>query len=166
MMKTDLVMDFRTDKENNSIYITREFSADIRTVWDAWTKSEILDRWWAPQPYHVETKSFDFSEGGKWLYAMVGPENDIHWSRLDFVRIEPLKEFVGYDAFSDENGNIDPKMPRSQWTNSFIEKDSITTVISVLKFDNSADLETLVKMGFKEGLSMGYKNLDEVLATL
>ncbi|WP_257867923.1 SRPBCC domain-containing protein [Flavobacterium sp. J372] len=72
-MKNDLLFDFNVNKENKTIIITREFAAGVALVWKAWTTPELLDQWWGPQPWRAETKSMDFTEGGYWLYAMVGP---------------------------------------------------------------------------------------------
>src|SRR6476620_7577409 len=105
-MTQDLLFDFTVDKENSTIHITREFAADLDLVWDAWTKSEILDQWMAPHPYHIETKEMDFREGGRWLYAMVTPENvKLGWSLAQFLKIVPKSSFTTRNSFSDENGN-------------------------------------------------------------
>ncbi|MDQ3073423.1 MAG: SRPBCC domain-containing protein, partial [Bacteroidota bacterium] len=60
------------DAKNNRLQITREFAAPVEQVWNAWTNSEILDLWWAPKPWKTETKSMNFSVGGRWLYSMAG----------------------------------------------------------------------------------------------
>jgi uncharacterized protein YndB with AHSA1/START domain len=72
-MNKYLNYDFVVNKDNNNIKISREFAANISLVWDAYTKSDILDKWWAPKPWKARTKKMDFREGGSWLYAMVGP---------------------------------------------------------------------------------------------
>ena len=77
-MKMTLFFDFTVDKTKNTINIKREFAADRVTVWDCYTKSEILDQWWMPMPWRSRTKSMDFREGGKWLYAAVGPNGEEH----------------------------------------------------------------------------------------
>ena len=76
----NLLFDFTVDKAANTIYITREFAADLDLVWDAFTKAEILDQWMAPKPWRVQTKEMDFREGGRWLYAMISTENVARWS--------------------------------------------------------------------------------------
>ena len=43
-----LLFDFTVDKATNTIHVTREFAADLDLVWDAFTKSEMLDQWSAP----------------------------------------------------------------------------------------------------------------------
>ena len=50
-MKNNLQFDFTVDKSTKSVFITKEFSAELSLVWDAFTKQEILDQWWAPKPW-------------------------------------------------------------------------------------------------------------------
>ena len=98
-MNSNLLFDFSVNKENNTIHVTRDFAANLSLVWEAWTKPEILDLWWAPKPYQTKTKSMDFKEGGTWLYCMVSPENEVHWCKLDYKKIDPQKAYSGLDAF-------------------------------------------------------------------
>jgi uncharacterized protein YndB with AHSA1/START domain len=163
-MNSNLVFDFSVDKENNTINVKREFAAPLQKVWAAWTQSELLDQWWAPKPWKAETKTMDFREGGRWIYAMVGPEGEKHWSLSDFKSVEAQKSFSNLNAFSDENGGITPGAPRSFWNNSFNSNGETTTVDIAIKFDKLEDLEGYIKMGFKEGFTMGLGNLDELLA--
>ena len=86
-MKSGLLFDFNVNKENKTLNVTREFAADKNLVWSAWTEKEILDQWWAPKPWKTDTKSMDFREGGRWLYAMCGPEGEEHWSFSDFTSV-------------------------------------------------------------------------------
>lgn len=161
-----LLFDFSVDKENNTILVKREFAARLELVWDAWTKPELLDKWWAPKPYRTETKSMDFREGGIWLYAMISPENKKLWCKAAYKTIDPQKNFSYSDAFCDENGKENTKKPVSFWTNIFSENDGITTVNITLKQNSLADLEKIIEMGFKEGFTMALGNLDDWIATL
>lgn len=166
-MNTNLLFDFSVDKEQKSILVIRSFAAPLDLVWDAWTKAELLDQWWAPKPYRVETKSMDFREGGSWLYAMISPENEAHWCRADYKKITPKQSFSGLDAFCDEAGNLIADFPRSLWNNHFSETDDETTTVQIsLQFDSLEDLEKIIDMGFKEGFTMGLENLDTLLLTL
>ena len=47
-MNNDLFFDFTVDKAAKKVFVTKEFNAELSLVWDAFTKSEILDQWWAP----------------------------------------------------------------------------------------------------------------------
>ncbi|HMG08374.1 MAG TPA: hypothetical protein VK609_07675 [Mucilaginibacter sp.] len=41
-MNNDLLFDFTGDKAAKTVFITREFTAGLSLVWDAFTKQEIL----------------------------------------------------------------------------------------------------------------------------
>ena len=163
-MNSNLKFDFTVDKETNTVNVKREFAAQRSLVWDAYTKAEILDQWWAPKPWLSKTKSMDFKVGGRRIYAMVGPEGEEHWALADFTSISPISNFQFLDAFCDENGNLNIEMPRSSWDVAFIDQNETTLVVITIQHENLADLEQLIEMGFKEGFTMALDNLDEVLA--
>lgn len=165
-MKSNLLFDFTVNKENNTIHIQREFDADLGLVWKAWTSAELLDQWWGPKPWRAETKTMDFREGGSWLYAMVGPEGEKHWSRSDYITIVKEKSFTQKDGFCDENGTMNPAFPQNLLENSFSQKENKVKVDMLLTFDKLEDLETTLAMGFKEGMTIDFDQLDELLSTL
>jgi uncharacterized protein YndB with AHSA1/START domain len=159
----NLFMDFSVDKGNNKINVKREFAAPLHNVWDAWTKSEILDLWWAPKPYAAKTKSMDFREGGTWFYSMLG-EGQEHRCRADYKAIRPQESYTALDAFCDENWNTNTEFPRTAWNVAFSESNGSTFVNVSLTYEKLSDLEMIMQMGFKEGFTMAMGNLDEVLA--
>lgn len=165
-MSTNLTFDFSVNKENKTIEVKREFAAARPLVWDAYTKSEILDQWWAPAPWKARTKTMDFREGGHWHYAMVGPEGEEHWAMVNYLTIQVHKAFSGLDAFADAEGNINKEMPQSKWQVNFSDQGESTMVDFHISFDDLSQLETTIQMGFKEGLSIAMEGLDELLASL
>jgi len=165
-MKPTLLFDFTVKKENKTIHIKREFDANLELVWQAWTTAELLDQWWAPKPYHIETKLLDLTVDGMWLYAMVSPQDEKMWCKADYKTIETNKLLSWLDAFCDENGNANNQKPRSLWANIFTEVNGITTVNATLQHDKLEDIEMMIEMGFKEGLTLALGNLDELLLTL
>lgn len=165
-MKPTLVFDFIVDKENKTIHITREFAANLELVWQAWTTPKLLDQWWGPQPWRAETKTMDFREGGFWHYAMVSPEGEKHYSKTNFISIVKEKSFASKGGFCDENGTMNPAFPQNLWENNFIPKDNKVQVDILLTYDTFADLEKEIEMGFKEGITIDFQQLDELLPTL
>ena len=63
--KNSMQMDFLVDKETKTVSITKEFAFELDLVWDAYTKPELLDQWWAPKPWMSRTKAMDFKVGGR-----------------------------------------------------------------------------------------------------
>lgn len=164
----NLLFDFTVDKATSTIYVTREFAADLDLVWDAFTKAEILDQWMGPKPWRVQTKEMDFREGGRWLYAMMSPENvAAGWALHEFIKIEPKSSFMTRNSFCDENGNpLDTGFTSSLTTNSFKAGAGVTTVQIVKKMASLAELEQFVATGYQEGMAMAMQNLDEYILTL
>jgi uncharacterized protein YndB with AHSA1/START domain len=163
-MKSNLLMNFTVDKENSTVNVKREFNAPLADVWSAWTQPEILDQWWAPAPWKARTKKMDFKEGGRRLYAMVGPEGEEHWAIADFTSITPKSNFKYLDAFSDSEGNLNKDFPRSDWNVNFSEQGNSTIVDIVIKHEKLSDLEKIIEMGFKEGFTIAMEGLDEIFA--
>ena len=161
----NLLFDFTVDKATKTIFVTREFAADLDLVWDAFTKAELLARWTAPKPFRAFIKEMDFREGGRCLTAMITPENVYHWSLAEYVKIEPKSSFTSRNSFCDENGNNIGKAS-SMTTTSFKAGTEKTTVYVDKKFDDLAVLEMMATSGFKEGTIAGMTNLDELLRTL
>ena len=164
-MNSNLTMDFSVNKENHTISVKREFAATLPLVWKAFTRSEILDKWWAPSPWKAKTKAMDFTEGGQWLYTMSAPNGEEHWSFTKYITIKNEEEFTATDGFSDSNGNVNSEMPQSKWKVNFssLEKNSLVNI--EITFNDLAQLESTIDMGFKEGFTMGLSNLDVYLAS-
>ena len=168
-MKNDLLFDFTVDKTTKTVFINREFDADLSLVWDAFTKQEILDQWWAPKPWASKTKFMNFEVGGRRFYAMVSPEGQERWSIQKYTSITPKTNFKFLNAFADKDEN--PELPGSEWDINFSEQNgpdsNQVTKVSISIYNESlARLEKMIEMGFKEGFTMTLKTLEDLLTTL
>jgi uncharacterized protein YndB with AHSA1/START domain len=162
----NLLFDFIVDKTTKTVFVNKEFDAGQSLVWDAFTKPEILDQWWAPKPWASQTKSMDFKVGGRRIYAMVSPEGQQHWSIQEFTSISPITNFTMLSAFADQDGNINAHLPGSNWDLNFSEQEGTTTVSIIIKHKELADLEKMIEMGFQGGFTMTLNYLENLLRTL
>lgn len=163
--KNNLPFEFTVDKTINTVFVNRAFAADLALVWDAFTKQEILDQWWAPKPWISKTKYMNFEVGGRRFYAMVSPEGQEHWSIQDFTAISPITHFKTVNAFADKDENINTEFARSEWSLDFSETEGVTKVNITIKHKTLAALEQHIQMGFKEGFTMALNELDKMLST-
>ena len=163
-MNNNLLFDFTVDKDAKMVFITREFDADQSTVWDAFTKAEILDQWVAPKPFVSRTKAMDFKVGGRRFYAMVSPEGHERWAVQKYTSITPKTNFKMFNAFSDKDENVE--LPGSEWNYTFSEQDGKTTVRITIYNESRERMEKMIEMGFKQGFMMSMANLESVLGTL
>jgi len=162
-METKSKGQFTVDREERSILVSREFNAPLQLVWRAYTESEILDQWWAPLPWRARTKKMNFTVGGYWLYAMVGPDNEKHWARVDFTSIDPQKQFQANVAFCDENGNLNPALPIFKGINDFTGTATGTLVEYKMFYLNEKDLQTVIDMGMEPGILACIEQLNTLL---
>jgi uncharacterized protein YndB with AHSA1/START domain len=157
--RTNVTKDFK----EKSIVVSREFDAPVEQVWRAFTNRELLDEWWGPSPWRAETKTLNFTPGGYWLYAMVGPDNDRQWGRMNYFNIERYESFEFEDAFCDENGKLSSELPVSRGEATFYKTDNGTRVDFKMTYPSESDLEKIVEMGFEEGITIGLDQLESLL---
>jgi uncharacterized protein YndB with AHSA1/START domain len=162
--KNNLLFDFTVDKATKTVFVNREFAAGLSLVWDAFTKQEILDQWWAPKPWASKTKVMNFEVGGKRFYAMVSPEGAEHWSIQKYTSISPKTNFKMWNAFADKDEN--PELPGSDWDLRFSEKNGTTTVSITILNDSLERMEKMIEMGFQGGFTMTLNYLETLLHTL
>jgi len=162
-MTNNLLFDFTVDKSKKTVYITREFDAELSLVWDAFTKKELLDQWLAPKPMTSKTKYQNFKVGGKRFYAMVSPDGQERWALQEYSSITPKTNFKMHNAFADKDEN--PELPGSEWDHTFSEQQGKTKVIITIYNESLERLERILD-GFTKGMKMSLSNLENLLATL
>ncbi len=160
-MKTSLLTDFTVDKAAKTVVVNREFDAPLSMVWDAFTKKEILDQWWAPKPYAARTKVMEFKVGGRRFYAMVSPEGNEMWAMHKYTSISPKTNFKMFNSFADKDEN--PVLPGSDWDLAFKEQDGTTRVTITIKNESLERMEQMIEMGFKEGFLMALQQLEALV---
>ncbi len=163
-MKNDLLFDFTVDKAAKTVFINREFAAELSLVWDAFTKQEILDQWWAPKPWASKTKFMNFEVGGRRFFAMVSPEGQERWLIQKYTSISPKTNFKLLNAFADKDEN--PELPGSDWDLNFTEQNGTTKVNITIYNESLARMEKMIEMGFEGGFTTGLNQLEKLLNTL
>jgi uncharacterized protein YndB with AHSA1/START domain len=144
--------------------VDREFDAELALVWDAFTKPEILDQWWAPKPFASKTKAMEFKVGGRRFYAMISPEGQENWQLQQYTSITPKTNFKYLSVFADQDEN--PFLPGSNWDLSFSEQNGITRVSISIYNESQERMQKMIEMGFKEGFAMTLNELGNLLLTL
>ena len=158
-----LLFDFTVDKAAQTVYVNREFAAGLDLVWDAFTKPEILDQWWAPKPLESKTKAMNFEVGGRRFYAMVSPEGQENWQLQQYTSITPKTNFKYTSVFADKDEN--PHLPSSNWDLNFSAQNGITSVSITIYNESRERLQKMIEMGFKEAFTMTLNYLEQILVS-
>ena len=165
-MTSDLRFEFAADKDRHTITIHREFNGRQQLVWDCHTKSELLDQWFAPRPLSTKTKHMDFREGGYWHYAMITPDGQEFWNRVNYRTITPIDGYTAQDGFSDANGTINPDLPGSDWDVTFTGQGNRTLVTTLVQYASAESLQAVIDMGVEHGMASTLERLDDLLVVL
>ena len=157
-------MDFVVDKQTKTVSITKEFAFELSLVWDAYTKPELLDQWWAPKPFASRTKAMDFKVGGRRFYAMVSPDGSEGWAVQKYTSITPKTNFKFFNAFADKDENL--QLPGSDWDLNFSGQDGKTRVSISIYNESLERMEKGIAMGFQQGTEAQLQNLEDLLGKL
>jgi uncharacterized protein YndB with AHSA1/START domain len=164
--------------EENALVITREFDAPRERVWKAWTDPEMLKRWWGPEMFTAPSIKVDLRVGGKYVFAMRGPEgtewDKVMYSAGIYKEIIPNEKLVSTDFFSDEDGNmLDPTTygqpadaPREMTiTVLFEEIGKAKTRLSIIykKPETEGQYQAMLRSGMTEGWNSSLNKLAEAL---
>jgi uncharacterized protein YndB with AHSA1/START domain len=137
--------------------VRRTFDAPARLVFQAWTRPELMKRWWVPRsiPMSLVSCEMDVRVGGtyKLTFKMEPhPPMDFFGRYVDVV---PNRRLV----WTNEEAGADA----STTTVTFEEKDGVTTVVVSELFPSKEALEA---DGSHEAANEVHAQLDELLAVL
>lgn len=156
-------IEFQKSPESRQIVVKSSYPNSLETIWNAFTKTEILEKWWAPEPYKAIVIANNFEKGKSMFYYMLSPEGQKHYCIAEFLEINLLKSYLLLDAFCDENAVVNTELPRLKWLNTFSFKNGITTVTNTITSEKAEDLAQILEMGFEEGYKMGLNQLHNIL---
>ena len=78
---------------NRTLTIKKVIEAPVKLVWEAWTNSDHVVKWWAPPGMKINVVEHSFKVGGKWKYTMPIPGN-LFISEGTYLEIDPNKKIV------------------------------------------------------------------------
>lgn len=157
--------DLEVQQTDNRIILSKRFDAPKELVFEMFSNPEHLAKWWGPETWPATIKSFDFRPGGVWHYYMTGPDGTKAWGKATFEEIDAPNSLSYIDVFSDEEGNVDPKLPQGKATVTFEEDGGKTTLTMTAEYQSPEEIQKLVEMGMVEGLKDTWNQLERLLAS-
>ena len=137
--------------------VTRTFDAPARLVFEAWTKPELLKRWWAPKSMGMSLASCeaDVRVGG--TYRIVFDLGDSKTMAFfgKYLEVKPHSRLV----WTNEEGGGE-----AVTTLTLEERDGKTLLVLRERHPSKEAVDEAI--GFGEGLRETFGQLDELLVTL
>lgn len=166
----------KADSESQELVITRVFEAPRDLVWKAFTEEERLMHWWGPKGFKMRSAKVNLRPGGRFHYAMEGPDGSVMWGRFVYKELKAPEKMVIVSSFSDETGGVTrhpmaPTWPlEMQTTSTFSEQDGKTTLtLRVVAVNASEEEQRTFNEGFRSmqgGFGGTFDQLEEYLATV
>ena len=156
-MKHETTSDRRTERE---LVVTRTFDGPARLVFEAWTRPELLMRWWAPKSFGITFISCeaDVRTGGTYRFVFGHPASDQPMAFFGrYLEVVPNARIVWTNEES-EGGSVS--------TVTFEEKDGRTLLVLHDLYASKEALDEAIASGSNGAWPEQFDALDELIAAL
>jgi uncharacterized protein YndB with AHSA1/START domain len=157
-MKNGTTVERTSERE---LVVTRTFNAQARIVFAAWTKTELLTRWWAPKSFGVSFLSCeaDVRTGGTYRFVFGHPASKQPMEFFGrYIEVTPPSRLVWTNEEGGDNGAVT--------TVTFEERGGETLVVMHDRYPSKEALDGAIASGSTGGCSESFEQLDELLVTL
>ena len=154
----------RTRVERTSgreLVVTRTVDAPARLVFEAWTKPELFQRWWAPKSFGVSLISYeaDVRTGGAYRLVMGHPSSEQPMAFFGrYIEVTPHSRLV----WTNEEGGGDGAVT----TVTFEENDGATRVVVHELYRSKEALDEAMACGSTSGWGEQFEQLDALIVIL
>jgi uncharacterized protein YndB with AHSA1/START domain len=143
------------------LVVTRTFNGPAHIVFDAWTKPELLMRWWAPKSFGVRFLSCetDARTGGKYRFVFSHPSSGQPMAFFGhYVEVTPHRRLVWTNEEGDEGGAVT--------TVTFEETGGETLVMMHDLYPSKKALDDAIASKSTSGACEQFEQLDQLLTGL
>lgn len=141
---------------DNQIVMTRVFNAPRSMVFDAFSKPELLKKWFGPRGWSLDVCEVDLRVGGGFRFVMVGPAGQRMGMRGVYREISAPDRSVHVESFDDFPGE-------SIVTAEFQEHAGKTTFTATVEYPSKEVRDAVIKSGMEHGAAESYDKLAELL---
>ena len=151
-----------TSPGDREIVVTRDFDAPRLAVFAAYTRPDLLRRWFGPHGYTLTECAIDLSVGGHWRYVVRGDTDGSEMILQGYYReVEPPELLVTTQVFGDEYIADNASLASAH----FDEHEGRTTLTITVRYATGEERDQMAMSGMADGMGQGYERLDELLAT-
>src|SRR5215472_7589704 len=148
-------------RSERELVVTRTFNAPARIVFEAWTRPELLKRWWAPKSFGVAFLSCeaDVRTGGtyRFVFGHAASEQPMAFFGR-YIEVTPHSRLVWTNDEGGEGGAVT--------TVTFEERGGKTLVVMHDLYPSKEALDGAIASGSTGGMGETFEQLDELLVAL
>jgi uncharacterized protein YndB with AHSA1/START domain len=145
-------------KSERELVVTRTFDGPARIVFEAWTRPELLKRWWAPRSAGVSLISCeaDVRVGGRYRFEFGDGASEPVAFFGSYIEVAPPSRLVWTNEESDDGAVT---------TATFEEKGGKTLLVLHELYPSKEALDRAIQ-GMEGGMPEMFEQLDALLVTL
>ena len=145
-------------KSDREVVVTRTFNGPARIVFEAWTKPELMRRWWVPKSMDMTLLSCDMDVrvGGKYRFVFGQGASEPMAFVGTYIEVTPYSRLV----WTNEEGDEGPVT-----TVTFEEEDG-KTLLAMHELYPSKEALDAAGTGSADATVETFAQLDELLVTL
>jgi uncharacterized protein YndB with AHSA1/START domain len=147
-----------TTRGDREVVMTRVFDAPRHLVFDAFSRPELLKRWFGPHGWCLVVCEVDLKVGGGFRFMLRGPDGTDMGMRGVYREIVPPERSVHMESFDDYPGE-------SQVTAVFVEQAGKTTLTVTVLYPSQEVRDIVLKSGMEHGAAESYDRLAELLTS-
>ena len=147
------------DLKNRTLTIEKTFNAPIQVVWDAWTQSEQILKWWGPKGMEIKVVEHDFKVGGKWKYSMTMPDGNEFVSEGTYKEIVEMEKVITSADFKPMTEDVELQALFEAHGDS--TKFTFNVIHATPEYCKQQE-----EMGFYNGWGSAFDRLETLLGTL
>jgi len=140
----------------NQIVLTRVFNAPRTLVFDAFTRPELLKRWFGPRGWLLVTCEVDLRVGGHFRFVLRSPEGNHMGMRGTYREIDAPYRSVHIESFDDLPGE-------SEVVTELAEREGKTVLTATITYTSHEIRDAVIKSGMEHGAAESYDRLAELL---
>jgi uncharacterized protein YndB with AHSA1/START domain len=161
----------RTSIERTSdreLVMTRTFNGPAHIVFDAWTKPDLVRRWWAPAALGVKMVSCDAEVrvGGSYRYVLKPRDLDEFAFSGTYREVTPHSRLVYTTVFEPKGFEPAGDADAAIVTVTFEERDGKTYLTSRELYPSKEVLDAAIATGMEKGAHITMDQLDELVSSL
>jgi len=153
--------DLWTPNPELDLVIERDIAVPVAKVWAAWTKPELLKKWFTPRPWQTTEVELDLRPGGVFRSVMRSPEGEEHVNLGCYLEVVPERRLVWTDAM--RAGFRPAPEPFMTGIMRFEPRGDSTHYVAMARHVDPATRKKHEEMGFHEGWGTTVKQLAELL---
>ncbi|MCP3424852.1 SRPBCC family protein [Rothia sp. AR01] len=151
------------DLDALTMRVVADFPVPVRRLWDAYADPRQIERFWGPPEWPATFTRHDMFPGGRSDYYMTSPEGEPSGGYWEFLDVDAPRSFEVRDGFAGPDGEPNPEMPSMRMTFEFEETGDGSRLTTTTYFDSLDQLEQLLAMGMREGMTAAMGQIDDVL---